>query len=80
LAVIQDFGETRQALPVILDDILVNFDPERAQHAVKTLARISKVHQVVAFTCHPPLRDLFQKHGAQLVSLSQKPVPLLESA
>jgi uncharacterized protein YhaN len=80
LAVIQDFGETRQALPVILDDILVNFDPERAQHAVKTLARISKVHQVVAFTCHPPLRDIFQKHGAQLLSLSQKPIPLLESA
>ncbi len=80
LAVIQDFGETRQALPVILDDILVNFDPERAQHAVKTLARISKVHQVVAFTCHPQLRDIFQKQGAQLLSLSQKPVPLLESA
>ena len=80
LAVVQDFAESREPLPLILDDILVNFDPERAQNAVKALARISKAHQVVAFTCHPALRDLFQKHGAHVLSLSQRAVPLLESA
>ena len=31
LAVIQDFGETRGALPLIVDDILVNFDLERTR-------------------------------------------------
>jgi len=80
LAVVQDFAESREPLPLILDDVLVNFDPERAQNAVKALARISKLHQVVAFTCHPALREVFQKHGAQIVSLSQRAVPLLESA
>lgn len=71
LAVIEDFGETRTPLPVVLDDILVNFDPDRTRATLRVLARLSRKHQIIAFTCHPQLRDLFRKEGARVVELAE---------
>ncbi len=70
LAVIQDFGETRGALPLIVDDILVNFDLERTRGTLRLLARLSERHQVIAFTCHPWLRELFEAEGARGAELA----------
>jgi uncharacterized protein YhaN len=77
LAVIEDFGETRLPLPVILDDTLVNFDPERARLAVQVLARVSRRHQVVSFTCHPSFRDLFRQEGAHALEVASRQLSLL---
>ncbi|RYZ44220.1 MAG: DNA repair protein Rad50 [Myxococcaceae bacterium] len=70
LAVIRYFGETRGALPLIADDVLVNFDPERARGAVRLLARMAEHHQVIAFTCHPWLRAHFEAEGAHVLELA----------
>jgi uncharacterized protein YhaN len=71
LAVIQDFGETRGALPLVVDDILVNFDLERTRFTLKQLSQLAGRHQVIAFTCHPWLRELFEAEGARVVELSR---------
>ncbi|MBZ4417476.1 AAA family ATPase [Myxococcus sp. RHSTA-1-4] len=69
LAVVRDFGETRGALPLIVDDVLVNFDPERARSAIRLFARLSAQQQVIAFTCHPWLREAFEAEGARVQEL-----------
>ena len=69
LAVVRDFGETRGALPLIVDDVLVNFDPERARGAIRLLSTLSLQHQVIAFTCHPWLREAFEAEGARVQQL-----------
>ncbi|GHG89314.1 AAA family ATPase [Comamonas sp. JC664] len=79
LAVVRDFGETRGALPLIVDDVLVNFDPERARGAIHLLAKLSEHQQVIAFTCHPWLRDAFAAEGARVQTLDatpQEPTPV----
>ena len=40
-------------LPLVVDDIFVNFDPGRAKAAMKILGEIAQTHQVLVFTCHP---------------------------
>ena len=70
LAVIQDFGETRGALPLIVDDILVNFDLGRTRGALELFARLAERHQVIAFTCHAWLRELFEQKGAWVVDVA----------
>ncbi|NTX37416.1 AAA family ATPase [Myxococcus sp. CA033] len=72
LAVVRDFGETRGALPLIVDDVLVNFDPGRARSAIHLLARLAEHQQVIAFTCHPWLRELFEAEGAQTQTLESR--------
>ena len=58
---IREFGARSARLPVIVDDILVNFDPERAQRAAAAFVDLAQTNQVLVFTCHPETRDLFTK-------------------
>ncbi len=71
LAVIEDFGDTRVPLPIIVDDILVNFDPERTHATLRVLGRLARRHQVIAFTCHPGLKEMFRQEGAEVITLAR---------
>ena len=46
-----------EALPVIMDDILVNFDPGRASLTAQALAELAEHNQILFFTCHPQTAD-----------------------
>lgn len=41
-----------QAIPILADDILVNFDSERRAGAARALAQLASTRQVILFTCH----------------------------
>ncbi|QGQ97406.1 hypothetical protein EHS13_22220 [Paenibacillus psychroresistens] len=51
----------KASLPLILDDILVNFDKERMRQTLVLLAEISAKHQVIFFTCHRHVADAFSE-------------------
>ncbi len=72
LAVIEDFGEVRVALPVLLDDVTVNLDTDRTSRVIEVLARLSKHHQILAFTCHTQVRALFREAGARVHEVVQR--------
>lgn len=55
--IVQGFG-TADSVPVILDDVLVNFDNERASAALEVLAELGQEIQVLCFTHHRHLADL----------------------
>ncbi len=64
LAYIKNHAEHATPLPVIMDDILVNFDPERAKNTAKALLQLSQgaqKHQILFFTCHPHVADMLQE-------------------
>ncbi len=48
----------RTVLPLLLDDVLVNQDPERARQLARVLQSVSQHHQVIVLTCRPETRDL----------------------
>lgn len=49
-------------IPLVLDDVLVNFDSVRAESAAKVLRDFATLgHQVVMFTCHEHIMRIF--HG-----------------
>ncbi len=55
---LRDLASRSEPLPVILDEILVNFDPERCRAACRAIASLAETHQVLYFTCHPWTADL----------------------
>lgn len=57
---ITEFGRKSARLPVIVDDILVNFDPARARAAAQAFAELSATNQILVFTCHPTTVEHFQ--------------------
>jgi uncharacterized protein YhaN len=58
---IQEFGRRSRPLPVVMDEILVNFDPERVRAAITTMLELAESNQVLFFTCHPETFPLFKK-------------------
>ena len=57
---IRELGQRTEPLPVIVDEVLVNFDPERALRAAVSFAKLSQTNQVLVFTCHPTVVELFR--------------------
>ncbi len=52
LAYIRDHSRQAESLPVIMDDILVNFDAGRAALTANALADFAREQQILFFTCH----------------------------
>ena len=46
-------GDLGASLPVLMDDVVVNFDDDRRSGAVAAIAELSAMRQVIFFTCHP---------------------------
>ena len=68
---IREFGEHAERLPVVVDEALVNFDPERARLAAESFSQLAETNQVLVFTCHPSTAEMFaEAAGAQVVDIS----------
>ena len=60
LALIEGYRKRGVVLPVVLDDVLVNFDAERTALAIDTISEFAGLgHQVLFFTCHAHVKELF---------------------
>lgn len=55
LALIREYSRHLEPLPVVFDDIFVNFDPGRTRHTLEAVRDLSETHQILLFTCHPHL-------------------------
>jgi len=62
-----DFFLSKEKGFLILDDPLVDLDPERQRRAAQVLADFSSKHQLFVFTCHPSHAELLGK--ANIVEL-----------
>ncbi|WP_158211661.1 ATP-binding protein [Alkalihalobacterium alkalinitrilicum] len=55
-------------MPIILDDIMVNFDDGRKVSAIRVIKEVAKKHQVLFFTCHEQIKDLFDLEATMVLS------------
>lgn len=63
-------------IPLVLDDVLVNFDSHRAESAAKVLRDFAGLgHQVVMFTCHEHIMRIFYNIGVEVRVLPNQGTP-----
>lgn len=62
LAYIRKHAETAESLPLIMDEVLVNFDPARAANTARAFAQLARdgAQQILYFTCQPHIVELLQ--------------------
>ena len=64
LATVREFNKRGIELPMVLDDVIVNFDQLRTEAAVDELIGLGeKGQQILFFTCHLHLAHLFERKG-----------------
>ena len=71
LGLIEQYEKNAEPLPVIMDDILVNFDDERGPLAIHALADFAKERQVIVMTCHERAREMYKQAGARELTVRQ---------
>jgi uncharacterized protein YhaN len=70
MAMIRELADQGIELPMVLDDVLVNFDQIRSEAAVETLLDFAdEGQQVLFFTCHLHLAQMFENRGVQPIWL-----------
>jgi len=58
LGLASEFGRQTEPLPIILDDVLVNFDPTRQLGVAKAIMEFGREQQVLLFSCHPEIKQI----------------------
>lgn len=73
LGLIDHFAQQSGKLPLVMDDVLVNADPERAAELADILADAASRHQVIYLTCHPRTAALLRERvpGSSYVELER---------
>jgi uncharacterized protein YhaN len=65
LASLDTYLEHNESMPLILDDMLINFDDERAAAALAVLSGLAGRTQIIFFTHHRHLVELAKHHADQ---------------
>jgi len=69
LGFIEEYEQQAEPLPVIIDEILVNFDPQRARQTAQILQDFAQTRQVLLFTCHPATLNFFDKEKINVFTI-----------
>ncbi len=70
LATVEEQAEARGVrLPLILDDVLVGLDDERAGRCLEVLAEFSERHQMILLTCHESTMQRAKAAGAAVLPI-----------
>lgn len=67
LGLIEAYEAQAEPLPIVFDDVMVNFDLKRAKTTANILHDFSQNRQVLYFTCHEYTRDILKDIGAQII-------------
>ena len=59
-------AENSEVPPVIMDDILVNFDANRSGYAASAILELAGTHQILFFTCHPETISVFKEQDKNI--------------
>ena len=66
IALLIEADNVGRAVPILADDILVNFDSVRRRGAAQALVELSRVRQVVLFTCHEEIVETMREADPEL--------------
>jgi uncharacterized protein YhaN len=67
MALVGAYARRGAVIPMVLDDVLVNFDGQRAHAAAELLCDFARNgYQILMFTCHDHMRDMFHSLGADV--------------
>ncbi len=69
LGLIEEYESRSEPLPLVMDDVLVNFDDSRKVKVIETLTRFSKSRQIIVLTCHKASLDAYLKAGATRIRI-----------
>jgi uncharacterized protein YhaN len=69
LGLIEEYESRSEPLPIVMDDVLVNFDDSRKAKVIATLAHFSMGRQIIVLTCHEASLNAYIQAGATRIEI-----------
>lgn len=69
LGLIEEYEARAEPLPVIMDDVLVNFDDQRRGRTMDILNNFAQSRQIIILTCHRQALASYKKLGAHQIEI-----------
>ncbi len=66
---IEEYETRSEPLPVIMDDVFVNFDDDRNDQMIGLVRHFAKPRQVVVLTCHKRIFEAYSARGANPITV-----------
>ena len=66
---IAEHEKRSEPLPLVMDDVFVNFDDDRNNQILDRVREFSKKRQVIVLTCHKRTLDAYSSRGANAVTI-----------
>lgn len=73
LAYLKQYSQRAEPLPLVMDDVLVNFDEDRARQTLRVLCDFSEQYQILFLTCHRRMVELVRTIKPDLKPIELKP-------
>lgn len=73
LAYLKEYSRRAEPLPIVMDDVLVNFDEDRARRTLEALVEFSRENQIIFLTCHRRIVETLRQLDPQLRPLELHP-------
>ena len=70
LAAIDHLDADKERLPLFLDEVFVNWDPQRLDQAFELVEQVARQRQVFFFTCHEAMALKLQDAGGKIIDLA----------
>ncbi len=70
LGFIEEYEKQAEPLPLIVDEVLVNFDPHRAGQTAKIIREFGENRQILIFTCSESTLNYFERSSVNLICLN----------
>jgi uncharacterized protein YhaN len=74
LAILDQLDQAGERLPLLLDEVMVNWDDARREAGMDLLAEVARERQCFFFTCHPFMADALADRGARRIRLASPEV------
>lgn len=69
LGLIEEYESRSEPLPIVMDDVLVNFDDSRKAKVIATLKRFAERRQIIVLTCHKASLEAYLEAGATRIEI-----------
>jgi len=71
LGFIEEYEKQAEPLPLIVDEVMVNFDPERARQTAEIFQKFGENRQILIFTCHPTIINYFDSSSINPIQIKE---------
>ncbi len=72
LGLIEEYETRSEPLPIIMDDVLVNFDDSRGRKVLEILSSFAEKRQVIVLTCHRHTVEIYREFGSNFITFQSQ--------